>query len=279
LSFTDPTADPVQPDPGQGEPGTSDAPYAEYLNRIPEDARGQVEPIFKEWDANTTRRFQEHSEYRKTWEPYEQAGVQQHNPESVQWALQFLQAAETNPQAIQQWFDAYAQERGLTPAQAAEQVAQDPGTFGDPYGDQSQQLSELLKQQLSPLQQQLEQMTQWREQQETAVREQEAQRFIHGQMDELRSKHPSEFTKEAEGYVEAFLSKYIESDPRNAVPRAWADYQTLVNEISKQVLQPKADAPAAPESGGAPDVTPKPIKTLKEAEAVALARLREANRA
>jgi uncharacterized protein YciW len=42
----------------------SQAPYANYLAELPETVRSLVEPTFKKWDGDVTRRFQElHSEY------------------------------------------------------------------------------------------------------------------------------------------------------------------------------------------------------------------------
>lgn len=269
----------VQPDDtGQGDAVISDAPYAEYLNRIPEELREQVEPVFKEWDGNTTRKFQEASEYRKQWEPYEKVGVSRTSPEAVDWALQFYRALE-NPQAIQQWYDAYAQENGLTPQQAAEQQSQQqpPGEqlFAD-YQDPSitQALERQLQQHLSPIQQQLEKFSSWQQQQETQAREQAAMNVIEGQLGDLEKKHGDQFNRE---WVDKFVANYIESDPHNAVHRAWDDYQNMVNQISKSALQSKVDAPAPAESGGIPNVAPEEIKTMAQAAEQARAIIRETN--
>lgn len=275
MSVTDP-ADQVQPDQGQGEgQQQTDPPYAEYLNRIPEEARGVAEEAFKGWDADVTRRFQEASEYRKQWEPYE--GVKQYDPEAVQNALAFYQAAANNPQAIKDWYEQqYAPAHNLQtqpePAQPSQPAQQDQ--FGqEQYGmfDQGQQLQQLLEQQLSPLQQQLEQLSSWRQQQEEATQLARGQQVIDQQIAELKDKHGAEFNQE---WVEVRANHYVDTDPENAIPRAWADYQALVNQIQKQAFQSKADAPAPAESGGVPDVNPPKIRTLKEAEQYALAQLR-----
>lgn len=271
MSVTDPQADPVQPE-GQGDAGTG-TPYDEYLSRIPEEVRDDVEPVFKDWDANVTRRFQDAAEYKKGWEPYEQAGVQQHSPEAIEWALQFYQAAQNDPQSIQQWFDAYAKERGLTPAQAAEQIQQQ-----DEFGqfDPSQQFEEQLKQRLSPVEQQLQEFAQWREQQDMNTRITQAKQYIDGQMAELEEKHGTEFNREA---VEMFVPNFIESDPEHAVPRAYEAYQSMRNQIEKSALQGKVDAPSPAEGGGVPDGSPEALHTFKQAEAVAAEFLRNSNRA
>src|ERR1035437_4782758 len=69
----------VQPPEGQGDQSNS-SPYAEYLDRLPEEVRGDVEPVFRDWDAQTTRKFQDAAKYRKQWEPLEQTGVSQRDP-------------------------------------------------------------------------------------------------------------------------------------------------------------------------------------------------------
>ena len=44
---------------GTAPEGQGQSPYHDYLERIPEDARGVAEEAFRAWDANTTRQFQE----------------------------------------------------------------------------------------------------------------------------------------------------------------------------------------------------------------------------
>lgn len=276
----DETTDVIQPeDAGQGDGGTSDTPYAEYLDRIPEEVRGQVEPVFKDWDSNVTRRFQEAAEYRKQWEPYEQTGINQISPDEAQWLLQFREARDANPQAVKEWYEQYAEQNGLT-QQEAKQLQDQTQQQADQYGGwedpTAQQLKQQLEQQLGPIQQRLEAFAQWQEQQEFHVREEEANRYIRSQLDELKEKHPDEFNEEM---VERLSAQYIESDPRNAVPRGFADWQKIRNQIQKDTLQSKVNQPAAAESGGTADAVPEEFKTLADANKAALARLREARQA
>lgn len=263
MSFTDPSnADPVQPE-GQGGEGTSNAPYAEYLDRIPQELRDQVEPVFRDWDGQVTRRFQESSEQRKAWEPYEQVGVNQHDPQAVQWALQFMEASQQNPQAIQQWYEAYAKENGLQAAQPETPQQPQDLTLDEYGGYDANALKTLLEQQLSPIQQEIQAMAQYREQQEQAARDQEAQQFVSNQLDELKAKHPDDFKDSSEWgpekMIDRFAARYIETDPYNAVPRAFADYQAFRNEIQKSSWQNAADRPAPAEGGGMPNAAPEKL--------------------
>jgi len=46
-------------------------PYDQYLQKIPESLRPTVEPIFQEWDGNTTRKFQELQQQISGYQPYQ----------------------------------------------------------------------------------------------------------------------------------------------------------------------------------------------------------------
>lgn len=271
---TDLEPDVVQPeDAGQGD-GGHDAPYAEYLNRIPEEVREEVEPVFKDWDANVTRRFQEHSEYRREWEPYEQTGINRLSPEETQWLVQFRQALE-DPQQIKQWYEGYAEQAGIVPEQAAQEpTGQQASTTFDEFGAgyDPQQLQSLLDQRFSPLAQQLQQLTERFEHQDYQTRVAEAERYVQGQIEELKAKHPDEFNEEA---IEKLVTNYIDSDPVHAVERAFADWQKIRAQIERDTLQGKADSRSSGESGGTADAMPEMPKTLKEAAEIAKQRIRE----
>src|ERR1035437_4068795 len=106
----------VQPPEGQGDQSNS-SPYAEYLVRLPEEVRGDVEPVFRDWDAQTTRKFQDAAEYRKQWEPLEQEYV---DP-TVESLVEQRLAAQLGPvanqlQELTEWRQ--AQEFGRAEAQA-----------------------------------------------------------------------------------------------------------------------------------------------------------------
>lgn len=274
MSYTDPDAPSAQPD-GQGGQGDGNPPYAEYLSRVPEEARAEVEQAFRQWDADVTRRFQESAEFRRQWEPYQELGVNQLSPEDVEWALQFRQAAVENPESVQDWYQTYAQAHGLVQSEPAAPAppADDGGGYLD-Y-DPDANLQQSLTAALAPMQAQLEAMNQWREAQEAAAAEAAAQEYIQGQLAELKERHGDEFN---EAIVEKFIPQYIHTDPRNAVTRAFADSQELRAQIERDTLQSKVGQPRTPESGGVADVNPSEIKTLQQARQIALQQLRQNNR-
>lgn len=256
--------DGVQPDEGQGAAG--DSPYAEYLNRIPEDARSEAEAAFKQWDSDTTRKFQDAADYRRNWEPFEQLGVQDRDPAEIEWAMQFVDALQ-NPTTIREWYDTYAQQHGLTSQH--DQGGDDLQEFVDPSMQSA--LERMLQSQLGPVASQLAEISTWREAQEMANREAQAMAQIRSELDDLHAKHGDEFN---ESMVEKLLPQYIESDPQHAVQRAWDDWQAIRNQIEQQTISGKASQPAGAVSGGTADGSPPAIHTLKEAAAAAIEQLR-----
>jgi hypothetical protein len=262
------SADPVQPDQGQGdEANGGGTPYDELLSRIPEEVRGQVEPVLRDWDANTTRRFQELAEKGRGWEPYEKLGVNQRDPEVLEWAMQFVDTLQ-NPAAIKEWYGNYARENGITVAQAEQEINE--------YVDPS--VTELVQQQTGPLAQQLAELAQWRDAQERQAAEDQAMSQIRSEIDSLKSQHGDAFNEQA---VEKLLPQYIESDPQNAVKLAFADWQAIQSQVQKDWTAEKASQPAGAVTGsgsGTPDPPPKG-EALKYAAQQALEQLRAGRQA
>ena len=253
--------DGVQPDEGQGAQ-TQDSPWAQYLDRFPEEARDVASEVFKEWDGNVTKRFQDASQFRQQMEPFAPL-LTGRQAEEIEWGLQFRDAALNNPQAVKEWFEGYAQEHGLTQAEQ-DQLEQDVLTDPD--------LTQALQTQLGPLQQQVEAIQARFEAQDHAQRLQEAQTMISTQLDAEEKRLGVAFNREA---IECLAGKYIEADPQNAISRAAQDWEKIHNEIQAGALQKKVDTsrPAA-ESGGVPDGSPEEIKTLAQAREIALQQLR-----
>jgi hypothetical protein len=278
--MSDELTDAVQPE-GQGGVGTGgDPPYAEYLSRIPEDAREDIEPIFKEWDQNVSKKFQDHAEYRKQWEPLQETGINKLSPDEVSWLVQFRQALD-QPEIMQQWWDGYAKENGLTVAEAKAQAEDITDEYG--FQDPSQQLEKLLEERLTPLQKQLEQYEGRFQEQTQAQAKAEADRYIEGQVSALEKEHNEgkKFDDETRGLVELFAAKYIDSDAMNAIPRGYADLQHVLNTHEKRTLDGKLNQPTPAEGGGVPDVNPPEHKRIDDpaVKNAALEWMRNQNRA
>lgn len=272
MSVSAPAVQPepaTQPEGQGGEPGG--APFQEYLDRIPEEHRALVEPVFREWDGNVTKRFQEHAQQLSQWEPYEQIGLTQYEPDTIARLVAFAEEIST-PEAYLAWLQEQAKAAGLLQAEPAVAPAAgelDPSIVG------------AVEQLLSPLQQAVEglvgwqqQQQEWQQQQELSSYQQEAQAEYAAAYAELQEQH-GEIPAEA---LERFADRYVGTcDPREVVQKAFADYQAFVAQVEQGVFTRKLDAPAPPQTGGA---TPPPTtapESLADAHAAAATRLR-ANR-
>lgn len=95
------------------------SPWHQYLEPLPDSVRPLVEPVFKTWDADVTKRFQSlHSEY----DPYKPV-IDAWEPDALQQVTAMFEAMQEDPAAfIAQVAEAY----GLTEQGTAEQPQVQP---------------------------------------------------------------------------------------------------------------------------------------------------------
>jgi len=277
MSFTD-DADPVRSDQSDEGGESTGTPYDEYLNRIPEEAREAATEAFRAWDANYTRRQQEAAEYRSRWQPFENAST-----EDLQWGLDMNRAARENPQAVWEWAQQYARDNNLVQSPAPEQPSQELTYEQWAAQQEEQSLNTRLESMLNPIMQRLEQYDQRYQEQEQQRQIQQAQDYLQHQMDGLKREHPDAFQKlgdiEPEQMIETLSGKYIESDPEHAIPRAFAEWQSIISQVSKSYAEGKLNQPSVPESGAAAPAGNEAPKTLAEASSQALEQIRAWHRA
>lgn len=261
MSITDPAAEPAQTEEVQGSeaPG-SGSPWEQHLTRFPDDVREEAASVFKEMEGDFTRRFQDAADFRKQWEPLQDTGISQMSPEEVAWLVQFRGALD-DPNVMQQWWDGYAQENGLTPAQQAAQEPQQFDDFGGGFQD-PQQLQSLIDQATGPLKQQLEQMQGHIEQQQQQHEQAQTLANLEGQVAQIEQKLGAPLSEKQKVVLARFASQY--SDVNNAILRGWDDMQAYTNDVQKGAFQSKVDAPDPAERGGVPDVSPDKFKGLDD---------------
>jgi hypothetical protein len=251
----------VQPDESAevvdsgGSEGQGDTPYGEYLERVPEAVRGEVEPIFKEWDANVTKRFQEASEFRKQYEGLAELGVGDVPRDELENLIALRELAANNPEGFDAWLRDTATQRGLLPGELDESQVDE---FGDPVDEK-----------IAPLQQEIEAMKSQFEQQQEAARIAEATKQVEAQIAEQEKAHPDV----PRDLAEQFFAAMAETDPNTAVERSFAEAEKWMNQIQKQTLAQKVEQPRASESGSQADGSPEPVRNFKDAAAQALQQL------
>lgn len=99
----------VQPE-GQGQPDATTGLYD--LSTVPEEYRSEVERIAKDIDRNANAKFQEHAEFRQSWEPYGELGLQDVGPEGVGALLQFAEDV-SNPETAREAIVGLAEALGV----------------------------------------------------------------------------------------------------------------------------------------------------------------------
>jgi hypothetical protein len=253
---------PVQPE-GQGGGEGGGSPFQAYLDRIEnEEARGIAEEGFKATDAYAAKKANEFAAYRRQWEPYDQLGLRDTDPQVVAWAMQLAQAAQGSPQEFYDWVNGdYASQYGLGQQQQFEE-------YGGGYEDPNAQLMQRIEQ----LEGMLQGVDGRFQQQEQQAAHQEALRMIEGQIASIEKEAGDAFDREA---LEMVLPHFTETarsreELENAVPRAWEALQGLLNKSEQRAFNGKLDAGRPPEASGMPDVTPPQGHTLKEAHAMAM---------
>jgi hypothetical protein len=98
---------------GDGGDGAS-GPIPWDLSSVSEELRPHVEAALKGVEGGVTKRFQEHADFRKQWEPYAGVeGLSEISPEDMARLVAFHQTA-SDEQQFEQWLRAVAQEFGIT---------------------------------------------------------------------------------------------------------------------------------------------------------------------
>ncbi len=235
--------------------------YQEYLNKVPEDYRPHVEPYVKEVESNANKKFAEHAEYRKNWEPYEQLGINEYEPESLQQLLQFAELMQDEEQ-FKDWWKNTGETLGLF-----ENEDDDLGIDDDDDDfDVESALDQIIEQRMQPFIQ---------EKQERDYEEQvnQASEEVSNRLTELQEEHGLELDEEEQRVVYRFAYTYADDENEDdPIGKGFQDFQRLVGDIETSTVESKANAPAPPERPGKPNTSPSPITDFKQAKEAALER-------
>lgn len=136
-------------DSTQGQPGTGAAggggnpPYADYLQKFQDPAaRSIAEQVFKEWDGNTTKRFQElHSQNQQKY-GWADPLLENYEADDIQAAVTIAEQLQADPQG----FLARLQEAVGGDDQGLGDLGdyEESGSSDDPYAERFSQLEQAL---------------------------------------------------------------------------------------------------------------------------------------
>ncbi len=269
-------ADDVQSAEDQGAASTDSGSDLYDLGSVDPEIREQLTPHLKAIEGNVTKKFQEASEYRKGWEPYEELGLRDMNPEAVKQLLDFAQLAQ-NPEQFDQWLKNAAKERGL--------LTEEPEIELDDDLDQEaidKLVEEKLKERLSPIEQTFQQ-----QQEETKVAQ--ANEEIGGALKKIEGDYPALFEgksdeekKAVENAIIQLAFAYTQDDsltPAQTVEKGFEDYKSLVGQGEKSLFEQKANQPDPAEGPGAASTAADKVTSFDDPrwEQIAKERLRKAS--
>jgi len=255
-------------DPGQG--GAADGGGLYDLDQFAPEIREQVEPAFKQFDANVTRKFQELNDRYKPWEPYAEMGLSEYDPEYVG---QLLQLGETlqDEGSFKDWLGKIVDEHGeaLGFSRAGDDgFGDDEGSYDE--GLTAEQVKAIVQEQVQGA---VAPLTQAQQQQQMERLQAEEVKRLDARLDELTSAAQMELDDEARDIVFTLAARHEgQGDP---VELGFKDYQAITGKAESGVLGAKARKPRAPEgAGGAPPSAPAERPTsFSEAKKMALERI------
>src|SRR5688500_6626546 len=205
--MADQAAPPAGTGEPQGQPGNE--LHEQFISNAPEHLREYARELAPIWDQSVQRKFQESADYRKQWEPYEQLGINDIEPDELGELLAFREIVQ-DEDSFRQWYQDIGQLIG------AEEVDDD---------DEDSDVPPEMRQFMNEFHQWREEQAAREEQQAQMQAFQETAMEVRQQLDEIKSKNPN-LTEEDEEFICTLALKY---DGEDAIQKGFADFQKLMS--------------------------------------------------
>jgi len=260
---------PAGAEQGQGEQGQG----LYDLSAVEEGVREQLMPHLKAIEGNVTRKFQEAAEYKRGWEPYEQLGVNQMDPQALGSLLDFYETGDLthlfgDAEQAKQWVSQVADAYGITKAEAQDALEEgldEGGGFDERAFEE--RVAQAVEERIGPIQQAVAaQQMQGLEAQEEEALEQ--------RMDELLSEKQLQLSEVDQDRVYKLALAY--ADEQDPIAPALDEFLQIVSENERGLLSRKLQQPPAPEGpGGGVGQSAEPPKTFADAGKMAVEAMRQ----
>ncbi len=252
----DDTPSAVQPE-GQGQ---SDAQTGLYdLSTVPEEYRSHVEQVAKDIDRNVNAKFQEHADFRKQWEPFQELGLHEYDPEGVgallHLATQLSQGGDSARDALLGLAEELKIDLGLEPSE------------GEPADDENAPMTKAEFQAYLAAQ---------REEALEAQYAQEAEEAFRAEYAEIVKQNGKPFTEE-ENQRLLSLAKRFQPDHDEPIKAAYALINSIAGGAEAALVKGQPTPPAPAEPSGRASTTVQPVDTFEEAERLMRERRASAN--
>jgi hypothetical protein len=257
---------------GEGAAGNDQADSLDGLydlGSVPEELRPFVSDVAKQIQGNVTRRFQEHADFRKTWEPFSQVeGLTDLPPDELQELVQFRDIA-SDPAQFDDWLVGIAEAMAEADPDRFQAVfgrlGESTGLFGDDGeedGDEGgdgfdpeslrEMFSEMLDERLGPIEQHVNHSSQ--ESRVNAAREQ-----IANELEQIADDHKKQFDEELDDDARTHIKRLALSfdGADNALQEAYREHLRITGQAQGELIDEKLGQPRPGVNGGRADTAPE----------------------
>lgn len=248
----------------------ADNPNGKYLQaaNVPAELAPLVMEALKHKDADVTRGFQEHKQFREQWEPYSKIdGLNNVPPEDLAQLVEWSRTME-NPEAFQAWHQGVAEQLGLSPQLDEDSwvsMGEQNGWFegGDPEsqngGEPGQfdpnQVQQMIQQ---ALQQELEPVKKWQGQQEQQAAAAQTYSQWEGQLKGLAEQNHLKFDDIKDDVANLASGLLAQGeDPAGVMPKAFEHYMRMTGKAQGDLMEDKLGQPGGALNGGSADTRPE----------------------
>lgn len=236
--------------------GQGNGLHEQFISSAPEHLRDAARELVPTWDQYVQKQFTDHAGYRSQWEPYEQLGVNEIEPNELQELLEFREILQ-DEDSFRQWYESIGQLLGG-----------EDGEGQDPEDGEQPQIPRELQQFMQDFYATQQQQQEQQMFQQTAMQ-------VRSELDDLKKNNP-DLSEEDEDYICTLALKY---DGNDAIQRGFQDFQKLLGRAESGVFNNKTspDLRVAPVSGGNQDTSVEPVTTFEQAARAARERMRQSH--
>ncbi len=258
----------------QGDTAATDSGLYD-LDSVAPEVREQLVPHLKAIEGNATKKFQEAAEYRKQWQPYEELGLTDIQPEQLQGLLEFAKNAN-DPEWFSKWWTDAGKELGLHP----DDTGSDDLGLEDAEDLSPEKIQELVaeavSEKLSPIEQTLQE-------QEQARKVEAANEEIDAALSKIESDNAQLFGGDAEQKqkvqeaINRLAYSYADDSSLSVeemIHKGFDDYKSLIGQGEKGLFDKKVEQPQTPEGPGATSTSPEKIASFDDPRLMAQAKER-----
>lgn len=258
-----------EPNAGGAGQGEGLGLYTDLLTEVPEHLRPVVEPVLKKMEGKVTQRFQEHSDFRKQWEPLQGVeGLADLQADELSELVEFRRDVLADPEKMREWWEQLGQQAGWM----TDDVSGGDDDDDDDEGDIPPHVAE-LQSQVQELSQAVQQLVAGHQTQEQRAAQEAAKTAINTELKELAEEHLGEgkqFDDETRDAILTFALRY--GDDPEAIAKGFKDLQKIKGGAQSSLVDDVLEQPAAANRGGRPDTAPAEVKDFAQAKQLARAR-------